>query len=216
MTTLQIDDQTVESAEGANLLKVCLDNGIFIPNLCFIDGMAHPPASCRLCFVDIVGEDRPVPACSLYIRDGMVVRTDTDAVRRLQKTALQLLLSVHDVDCKNCPANRQCALQDMARFLKLALKSKHLDVFLKENRIEQRHPLLDYFPNRCVLCGRCVYICREQQNRTELTFARRGFDTVISFFDNPDEIPLSCESCRMCAEVCPVAALVPKEDPQIS
>jgi NADH dehydrogenase/NADH:ubiquinone oxidoreductase subunit G len=216
MITLQIDDKTLESAEGANLLKVCLNNGIFIPNLCFIEGMPHPPASCRLCFVDIDGEDRPVPSCSVGVRDGMVVRTDTDAVRRLQKTALQLLLSVHDVDCKNCPANRQCALQDMARFLKLALKSKHLDVFLKKSRIERRHPQLDYYPNRCVLCGRCVYICREQPNRTELTFAKRGFDTVISFFDNPDDTPPSCESCRMCAEVCPVAALVPKVDRPIT
>jgi NADH dehydrogenase/NADH:ubiquinone oxidoreductase subunit G len=216
MITLQIDNKTIEAVEGANLLETCLDAGIYVPNLCHLAGMDHPPASCRLCFVEVDGTDHPVCACRIPVDQGMVVRTGTVQVRQLQKSALQLLLSVHDVDCKNCPANRQCALQDMARFLKLALKSKHLDVFLKKNRIERRHPQLDYYPNRCVLCGRCVYICREQPNRTELTFAKRGFDTVISFFDNPDDTPPSCESCRMCAEVCPVAALVPKVDRPIT
>jgi len=114
------------------------------------------------------------------------------------------------VDCKNCPANRQCALQDMAGFLKAALKSKNLDQFLKKTRVDQRHAFLDYYPNRCVLCGKCVYICRAQQNRAELTFVGRGFQTVIGFFHNPESMPPSCETCNACAKICPVAALVPK------
>lgn len=210
MITLQIDDKTVEVAQGMNLLEACLDNGIYIPNLCYLDGMDHPPASCRLCFVEIVGTGHPVCACKISVDREMIVDTATPRVRQLQKTALQLLLSVHDVDCKNCPANRQCALQDMARFLKAALKSKHLDVFLKESRIDQRHPRLDYYPNRCVLCGKCVYICQKQHQRAELTFAKRGFETVISFFDIQDDPSSFCKTCQACAEVCPVAALIPK------
>ena len=134
MITLQIDDQKIEIAEGRNLIEACLDNGIYIPNLCYLEGMEHPPASCRLCFVEIEGTDHPVSACSLRVGREMVVHTDTPRVRQLQKTALQLLLSVHDVDCKNCPANRKCALQDMAKFLKIALKSKSLDRLLKDTR----------------------------------------------------------------------------------
>jgi predicted molibdopterin-dependent oxidoreductase YjgC len=208
MITIQIDNQTIEVGKGANLLVTCLDEGIYIPNLCYLAGMAHPPASCRLCFVEIEGSDHPVCACKISVDREMVVRTDTPRVRRLQKTALQLLLSVHDVDCKNCPANRQCALQDMARFLKVALKSKGLDVFLKTSGIDRRHPRLDYYPNRCVLCGKCVYICRKQHRRVELTFAKRGFDTVISFFDLQDAPSAFCKTCNACAEVCPVAALI--------
>jgi len=165
MITLRIDDKKIEVAEGANLLEACLDNGIYIPNLCYLKGMEHPPASCRLCFVEIEGTDHPVSSCSIEVGRKTVVHTDTPRVRQLQKTALQLLLSVHDVDCKNCPANRKCALQDMAKFLKVALKSKGLDRLLKETRIDERHPLFDYYPNRCVLCGKCVYVCRRQQNR---------------------------------------------------
>lgn len=210
MLTLEIDNQKIEADEDANLLAVCLDNGIYIPNLCYIEGMAHPPASCRLCFVEIEGSRTPVPSCSTRVGAGMVVRTDTPQVRRLQKTALRLLLSVHDVDCKNCPANRKCAVQDAAKFLKTALKSKPLDLFLKKSRIDRSHPFLDYYPNRCVLCGRCVYVCGGQQRQTRLTFAGRGFDTVIGYFGDRESASPVCDACRACAEVCPVAALIPR------
>jgi len=210
MITLRIDDQKIEVAEGTNLLAACLDNGIYIPNLCYIEGMEHPPVSCRLCFVEIEGRDHPVSSCSVWVGEEMVVHTDSPTVRQLQKTALQLLLSVHDVDCKNCPANRHCALQDMAKFLNVALKSKGLDRLLKETRIDERHPFFDYYPNRCVLCGKCIYVCRLKQNRAGLTFAKRGIKTVISFYDRPRTEPPPCDSCRACVEVCPVAALLPK------
>ena len=210
MIALQIDDKKIEVAEGTNLLEACLDNGIYIPNLCYLKGMQHPPASCRLCLVEIEGSDHPVCSCSIQVAREMLVHTNTPRVRQLQKTALQLLLSTHDVDCKNCPANRQCALQDMAKFLKVALKTKDLDQLLKETRIDASHPYLEHYPNRCVLCGKCVHVCHRQHNRAGLTFARRGIDTVIAFYDHPQTQQLPCDTCQACVEVCPVAALLPR------
>jgi predicted molibdopterin-dependent oxidoreductase YjgC len=210
MITLRIDDQKIEVAEGTNLLEACLANGIYIPNLCYIEGMEHPPVSCRLCFVEIEGKKHPVSSCSVRVGEALVVHTDTPTVRQLQKTALQLLLSVHDVDCKNCPANRTCALQEMAKFLKVALKSKSFGRLLKETRIDECHPFFNYYPNRCVLCGKCVYVCRQHHHRVGLTFARRGIDTVVSFYGRPHTEPPPCDSCQACVEVCPVAALVAK------
>ena len=210
MIDLQINDQTIEVAEGANLLRACLENDIYIPNLCYLKSMQHPPVSCRLCFVEIAGSDHPVSSCSIRVDREMVVHTNTPRVRQLQKTALQLLLSAHEVDCKNCPANRNCPLQDMAKFLKVALNTKGLDRLLKASRIDQRHPFWDYYPNRCVLCGKCIHVCRRQHNRAGLTFARRGIDTVIAFYDRPQTEPPPCDTCQACVEVCPVAALLPK------
>ena len=210
MITLRIDDIKIKVVEGTNLLETCLENGIYIPNLCYLKGMQSSPVSCRLCWVEIEGTDHPVSSCSIRVGREMVVHTNTPKVRQLQKTALKLLLSAHDVDCKNCPANRKCTLQDMAKFLKVALKTKDLDRLLKETRIDERHPFLDHYPNRCVLCGKCIYVCRQQQNRIGLTFARRGIDTVIRFYDRPQTEPPPCETCQACIEVCPVAALLPK------
>lgn len=211
MASILVDQKKIQVQEGTSLLKACLDNGITIPNLCYLKEVDPTPASCRLCFVEIDGVDRPVASCSVPVQEAMVVRTDTPAVRRLQRTALKLLLSVHEVDCKNCPANRKCALQHLARFLKVGLKPKGLRHRLKEPQIDDRHPCLDYYPNRCVLCGRCVAICRKASDRPELTFAKRGFDTVVSFFGRTDSVRSDCATCRACIDTCPVGALVLKD-----
>jgi predicted molibdopterin-dependent oxidoreductase YjgC len=164
-----------------------------------------------MCFVEIEGYRQPVPSCSVLVEDGMEVRTDTPSVRKLQRTGLRLLLSVHHVDCKNCPANKKCELQRIAKFLKVGLKPKGLDRHLRELEIDRSHPFLDYYPNRCVLCGKCIHICREKNGQSALTFSKRGFDTVISFYGITDLSTLECENCNACVDICPVGALVLKE-----
>ncbi|MBN2059629.1 MAG: (2Fe-2S)-binding protein, partial [Deltaproteobacteria bacterium] len=150
MIKLIVDKIEIEAAEGDCLLQVCLDNDIYIPNLCHIKGVDKPSASCRLCFVQIDGESKPVPSCTVKVKEGMVVMTDTEQVRRLQRSALQLLLSVHHVDCGKCPANKKCELQRMAKLLKVGLKPKHLEKHLQKIEIDETHPLFNYYPNRCV------------------------------------------------------------------
>jgi bidirectional [NiFe] hydrogenase diaphorase subunit len=211
MVSILVDQKKIEAQEGTSVLTACLDNGITIPNLCYLEELDPAPASCRLCFVEIDGVDHPVASCSVPVQEAMVVRTDTPAVRRLQRTALKLLLSVHDVDCKNCHANRKCALQHLARFLRVGLKPKGLQHCLKEPPIDHCHPCLDYYPNRCVLCGRCVAVCQTASDRPELTFAKRGFDTVVSFFGRTDSARHDCAACRACIDTCPVGALALKD-----
>ena len=112
---IQVDGKEIQVEEGTTLLKACLDNDIYIPNLCYLEGMERPPASCRLCFVALENRKDPVPSCTIKVEEGMVIRTDTDEVRQLQRSALQFLLSVHKVDCAHCPANRNCGLQDIPK-----------------------------------------------------------------------------------------------------
>jgi predicted molibdopterin-dependent oxidoreductase YjgC len=207
---IQVDGRTLEVEPGANLLSVCLADGIYVPHLCYLEDLKPAPASCRLCFVDIEGRSGPVPACSVTVEGPLVVRTGTPAVRRLQKAGLRLLLSVHRIDCKNCPANRRCELQRIARFLKVGLTAGKLGRRLKDPEVDSSHPCLDYYPNRCVLCGKCVHVCGRQHRDVFLTFIKRGFDTVVGTY-GPSSGPLhSCGGCRACVEVCPVSALLPK------
>jgi bidirectional [NiFe] hydrogenase diaphorase subunit len=208
---LRVDNQKIETIKGKTLLQACLDNGIYIPNLCYLENMMIPSASCRMCFVEIKGIKQPVPSCTVQVSDDMIVETDTPAVRQLQRTALRLLLSVHDVDCKNCHANKKCELQNIAKFLNVGLKPKHLGKYLKEPQIDESHPFLNHYPNRCVLCGKCVHICRGKHGQSVLTFARRGFDTVISTYSATDESSPTCKDCVSCVKACPVGALAMKE-----
>ncbi|WP_373498686.1 2Fe-2S iron-sulfur cluster-binding protein [Desulfococcus sp.] len=207
MVKITVDNREIEAAEGMPLLEACLKNDIYIPNLCWIDGMKTPSASCRLCFVEIEGEKTPLPACTVPTRGGLVVRTDSPAVRELQRSGLALLLSVHHVDCRHCHANKKCALQRLARFLKVTLKPKHLDHVLKPVETDETHSCLVHFPNRCVLCGRCVHVCREVHGQPLISFAKRGFDTVIRFQIARNGSDADCESCGACAAACPVGAL---------
>jgi bidirectional [NiFe] hydrogenase diaphorase subunit len=210
MPKIQVDNQEIEAQEGKTVLQACLDNGIYIPNLCYLESMDAPSASCRMCFVEIEGERQPVTSCTAFVKENMVVKTNTGTVRQLQRTGFRLLLSVHDVDCKNCHANKKCELQNIARFLKVGLKSKPLERYLKEVRIDDTHPLLIHYPNRCVLCGKCVHICKGKHDQSVLTFAERGFDTVISSYSSADVSSLACKHCDACVKICPVGAIVSK------
>jgi bidirectional [NiFe] hydrogenase diaphorase subunit len=200
-----VDNTGIEAVEGASLLQTCLDNDIYVPNLCFLKGMESPPVSCRLCFVELEGINNPVPSCTVKIKEGMSVRTDTERVRRLQQTALKLLLSTHLVECRICPANKSCEIQKLAGFLKVGLKNGEFEKKFKDNNVDKTHPLVHYYPNRCVLCGRCVYVC-EKKGHSILSFASRGLDTVISLYGQEEN--LTCDSCKECIDVCPVKALI--------
>ncbi len=208
--SIVVNERELRVKANLSILQACLENGIYIPNLCFMQDMDHPTASCRLCFVEVQGIPAPVTSCTVQVAQGMVVKTDTPAVRRLQRSSLRFLLSVHDVDCKNCTANKNCELQRLARFLKTGLKPKGLEKHLKETAIIDDHPQLNYYPNRCVLCARCIHVCRMAQGQPLISFAGRGFNTSLSLAGIRDAEELPCSTCLRCADVCPVGALVVK------
>jgi len=208
--SLIIDGQPVTAPEGQSVLQVALDNGIYIPNLCHIPGRDEPLASCRLCFVTVSGKERPVPACTEPATTGLVVSTRSEAALRLARRAFELLMASHAVDCAHCARNGSCELQKIARHLKTTLRPRGLRRLLKDLPVDNSHPDLVYDPNKCVLCERCVWACRQQGN-TVLGMAHRGFGRRLTTFR---DLPLGesdCRRCTACAEVCPTGALVPRK-----
>ncbi len=211
MVKLLVDGVSINAPQGSNLLAVCLENGIYIPHLCFLDGEDRPAASCRLCFVKIGGIASPVAACTVTVHTALQIKTNTDEIRRLQRSALRMLLSVHDIDCKNCHANHSCELQNIAKFLKISLKPKPLPQIERENEIDTSHPYIDHYPHRCVLCGKCIRVCRSQNGQPTFSFAGRGIDTVIHHYPESDQQKSLCIDCQSCIDICPVGALKKRE-----
>lgn len=210
MIRINIDNEEIEAKDGDILLDVCLQNDIYIPNLCYLKEMDTARASCRLCFVEIEGEKKPVTSCTVKVKDGMVVHTNTPDVRRLQKTAFELLLSVHNIDCRNCPANKKCELQRIAKFLHVPLKQKRIELIEREIKTEEDHPCLKYDPLKCVLCSKCLFVCEKEHGRLYLSFAKRGLDTMINFYGEKDPDKIPCCNCFLCVDICPVGALTKK------
>jgi len=209
--SLSIDGKKIKARDGDKLLWAALDNGIYIPNLCALREASQPDAACRLCFVEIEGRDGPVTACTEPVREGMVVNTQGPTARRLARTALELLLASHPVDCGHCPSNRSCELQRIAVHLGVKLKSKRFRRLERELPVDDSSPVFTYDPNKCVLCGRCVWICRELLGIGAIGFAQRGFQRVVTTFANDSIAESRCRGCGACVVVCPVGALTFKD-----
>ena len=209
--SLVIDGNKVRATEGERLLWVALDNGIYIPNLCAIHNGSEPASACRLCFVEVDGKEQPVTACTEPVTDGMVVNTQGESALRLARSGFELIMASHPVDCAHCASNGSCELQKIARHLGVSLKTKQLRKLLHELPIDDSHPLFSYDPNKCVLCGRCVRVCRDKLGIGVLGFAHRGFRRVVTTFAGDPLGKSKCQECSECVRVCPVGALVSKD-----
>jgi bidirectional [NiFe] hydrogenase diaphorase subunit len=209
LVTLVIDDMEVKTQKGERLLWAALDNGFYIPNLCAMRQADTPRSSCRLCFVEIEGKSALVTACTEPVNDGMVVHLNTPRVKRLRNTAFELLLSHHKLDCRNCAKNGKCELQSIASRLGLKLKLKRFRPIPQDIAVDSSHPLFTYDPNKCVLCGKCIWVCHEQGSGI-LDFAFRGINTRVSTIAGIPLAEAGCNSCLACVAVCPVGSLVVK------
>jgi bidirectional [NiFe] hydrogenase diaphorase subunit len=209
--SLTIDGKVIKAREGQKVLWAALDNGIYIPNLCAIRKSTEPYAGCRLCFVEVEGRNGPVTACTEPVIEGMVVNTQGPKAKRLARTALELLLASHPVDCANCAKNRSCELQKLCSHLGVKINTKRFRKLLHNYPIDSSCPTFIYDPNKCVLCSRCVWMCRERFGVGTLGFAHRGFDRIVTTFEDKPIAASGCHVCNDCITVCPVGALVLKD-----
>ena len=209
--SLTIDGKKVTTGEGEKLLWVALDNDIYIPNLCVRRDKAEPMAACRLCFVKVKGKTQPVTACTETVTEGMVVNTRGKKALRLARTAFELIMASHPVDCAHCTKSGSCELQNIARHLKIKLKTKRFKKLTRELPVDNSNPLFTYDPNKCVLCGRCLWVCREHLGISVLGFAHRGFQRVVTTFADEPLGESRCLKCEECVKVCPTGALAFKK-----
>ncbi|MBM2834178.1 MAG: formate dehydrogenase, alpha subunit [Candidatus Brocadiaceae bacterium] len=198
---LVIDDKPIIAPEGTNIFQAALDNGIYVPGLCY-----HPKLSqfggCRLCMVEVT-ERRTGHrfACAHPVSEGMIVKVNTPKVIRYRKSVMEYLLVHHELSCPICDKAGECSLQDITHELNQSpsrFKAVRMDYpMVRDN------PVLELNRNRCILCGRCVSTCKEIEGIAAIDFQNRGIKTVIgTAFDRP----LNCSFCGGCVAVCPTGA----------
>ena len=205
--TITINGKEIPARTGQTILDVAIENGVEIPNLCH-DARLKPSGSCRLCLVEVEGQRQPVTACTFEISEGLIVKTESDLIRRLRKTVLELLFYEHRGVCTTCDENGDCKLQRYAYEYQL-----DDDVFqvstvnVAQENYTTGNEAIEYDLDKCIRCGRCIRICEEVQMDSALTFKERasGVEVTTAF-----DIPLNestCELCGQCISTCPTGAL---------
>ena len=211
MVNVTIDGRKLQAPKSATVLTAAQAAGINVPSLCYHPEL-RPEGACRVCVVEVEGAKTLVASCVYPVNEGMVVHTNTAAVREARKTVVELLLANHPQDCLSCQRNTNCELQTMAA--DLGIRKVRFDGVKKNLPLDANNPSLVRDPNKCILCGRCIKACSDRQGVNVYSFAKRGFDTVVApAFEVGLELA-PCTYCGQCASVCPTAAIVEKDDTQ--
>jgi formate dehydrogenase major subunit len=210
MVTLTIDGETMTVPEGTSIMRAASEMGTAIPKLCATD-MVEAFGSCRLCLVEIEGRAGTPASCTTPVMPGMVVKTQTDRLKRLRKGVMELYISDHPLDCLTCAANGDCELQDMAGAVGLRdVRYGHEGHNHPNPGLDESNPYFTYDPSKCIVCSRCVRACEEVQGTFALTIAGRGFDSVVSPGMEESFLGSECVSCGACVQACPTATLTEK------
>ncbi|MBI5641806.1 MAG: molybdopterin-dependent oxidoreductase [Nitrospirae bacterium] len=204
MVNLKIDGKDVKVDEGLNLIEAAETAGIHIPNLCYLKGMKGIGA-CRLCLVELEGGKAPVIACNTKVKEGMSVLTKTEKVQEIRKFVIDLILSMHPLDCMTCTKAGVCNLQKYA--YDFEIKESNFTRKKFGYATDEANPFIKRDPEYCVLCGRCIRICKAQDTNV-LEFSGRGVGAkVVTAQDKPLQ-ESGCTFCGSCVDACPVNALL--------
>ncbi len=203
MVRLTINNKEISVNEGTTIIDAAKQNGILIPNLCYMEGV-HQFGSCRLCSVEVEGAKTLMAACITEVREGMVVKTNTSRVQNARKVLYELLLSDHSKDCLSCNRNQSCELQKLGETLGVMNTRFDMSSVRKKN---DESVAIVRDSSKCILCRRCVTACSEIQGIGVLNPQQRGFDTTIAPAMNLPIQEANCAACGQCTVVCPVGAL---------
>lgn len=208
MVKLTIDGQVIEALEGSTILEASKQAGVTIPTLCYLADLT-PEGACRVCVVEVEGARGLVTACTYPATEGLVVRTNSAVIREARRSVVELMLANHPQDCLSCQRSLDCELQTLAN--QLGIREIRFDGERRQYAIDDSNPFVLRDNNKCILCGRCVRVCREIQCCDTLEWTNRGFDTKVTpAFDQTMEDTSSCVFCGNCVAACPVGALTAK------
>ena len=226
---LTIDGKSVTAKKGQTVLECAKENNISIPNLCTHSSLS-PFGACRMCVVEIDGMRGYPTSCTTPAAEAMVVRTDTEELRNLRRNILALIMLEHPsaclvcgrrelceqfrpdaeragstTGCHTCNNKEVCDVRVLAD--DLGLKDLPVPPVYHERPLERSEPFMDRDLNLCILCGRCVRICKYHQGKSVIDFVGRGSETRIGQAFGRSLLEAGCQFCGSCVDVCPTGSL---------
>ena len=220
--TVTIDGKECKAKEGEYILNVARENDIFIPAICYLT-RCSPTLACRICLVEADGKQ--VYACNAKSKDGMNITTTTENIQKERKAIMEVYDVNHPLQCGVCDQSGECELQNYNLYEDINEQNYAIkDV----DRPTQDWGHIQYDPGLCIVCERCVTVCKDMVGDTALKTVPRGGDKLDPEYK--ETMPkdsyamwnklnksiigvttgdtLDCSSCGECTAVCPVGALV--------
>jgi formate dehydrogenase major subunit len=209
MVNITINGKQIEAAEGTTVLNAARQNGIKIPTLCDHPNLT-PYGGCRLCMVEVKDMRVPIAACTLPAANGMIIETDTPALKKSRNMVLSLLFSERNHFCPFCQVSGgDCELQNAAYVEEMT----HWPMQPQWTNfpVDTSHPFFILDNNRCILCRRCIRACAEMSGSFTLSVEERGAATIVVADTNVPLGESTCVSCGSCVQVCPTGALIDRQ-----
>lgn len=206
-----INDKELNAKKGQKILEVAEENGIYIPRLCYLKGINNE-GDCRVCVVDVDGQNGLKCSCKLEVREGMKVNTRNDKVKNSVRNTLELLAANHSFECWICSREHNC------EFLRLLRKNNVKNpIAEKPEHIKRERVICDSSASlvldsgKCLLCGRCVAACHAYTGLNILSINKRGSESILESLDPISIDNSGCVYCGKCLQACPTGALTEKD-----
>ena len=204
MIKIKIDEIDIEIPEGSTVLQACEEAGVEIPRFCYHEKLSVA-GNCRMCLVEMERSPKPIASCAMPASDGMVIKTNTEMVKKARKGVMEFLLINHPLDCPICDQGGECDLQDQAMFF-----GKGVSRFDNPKRAvtdKNMGPLIKTTMTRCIHCTRCVRFANEVAGVNDLGAIGRGEKVEITTYL---EKAIDSELSGNLVDLCPVGALTSK------
>jgi len=201
----KINDIPVEVNEGTTILEAAKSVQIKIPTLCKHPDLP-PSASCGICIVRVKGSNKMLRACCTPLEEKMEITTHDPEIVAIRKSVIELILSNHPNDCLTCGRNGNCELQKLVA--DFGITEEYFPKIKRDLPKDDSTKAIILEPEKCILCGRCTYVCQDMQDVWALSFLQRGIKTR---FSPAGDIQLSespCIKCGQCAAHCPTGAIL--------
>lgn len=208
---IKINGVSMSVPSDYTVLQAARDAGIDIPTLCYLKDVSKT-GSCRMCIVEVKGARALQAACVYPVSEGLEVLTNTPKVRQQRKLTLELLLSNHDRKCLSCVRNKSCELQTLSE--ELGVEGIAFEGEMLEHDVDEVSPSIVRDNKKCILCRRCVNMCKDVQTVAVIDTMERGFKTRVSTAFEKPLAETACVNCGQCIISCPTGALREKDNTQ--
>jgi NADH-quinone oxidoreductase subunit G len=221
--TIEINGKQCKAQEGEYILNIARREDIFIPAICYLTGCS-PTLACRICLVEADG--KRVYSCNAKAKDGMVVVTDNEEISAERKAIMQVYDVNHPLQCGVCDQSGECELQNYTLLMNIGEQEYAIEDTYRPVR---DWGLIKYDAGLCIVCEKCVTVCKDMIGDSVLKTVKRGgaaldkglketmpkdsyamwnkLQKSIIGTVSGDET-LECQTCGECIAVCPVGALV--------